>query len=438
LISIISPLNFEDGQGSFPDDNNTYVLEVNATSDTDDPDQIRHYVYLTITNVVEDPYFVLNTDINSSDENLPISKSIVFGSDDINEDSLLLEISGGADQSYFSINTATKILTFNDDFLPDFENPQDSDKNNLYEVQVRIVGTSITQDITWSVLDANDAPVILNTGLSQLIVEENNGFVVDIEVSDEDSETHRYDLLYHTSDNEIRFISHTGDATSLSTSYENVSWSNINNSYFPTRLVHGDFNRDGYEDLIVLEQSNNRIQYFRYDHGSTAFVRQANLDDSSVIDSETGPGFAMAHDIDQDGDLDLLVSFVGEIPNALSWYENDGDGDFSGPTDLLSPDLFSESTVSGQELLHFAIGDMNGDSFDDLVLARRTVNGGDGRVSLVLNSANPSDIASFENSANTEFGADFGIVKPGFIELADMNGSGALDILVAGEDAITA
>ena len=431
LISIISPLNFEDGQGSFPDDNNTYVLEVNATSDSDDPDQIRHYVYLTITNVVEDPYFVLNTDSNSSDENLPISKSIVFGSDDINEDSLVLEISGGADQSYFSINTATKILTFNDDFLPDFEDPQDSDKNNLYEVQVGIVGTNITQDITWSVLAANDAPVILNTGLSQIIVEENTGFVVDIEVSDQDSETHRFDLLFHTSDNEIRYISHSGDDTSLSTSYEYEIWSEINNSYFPTRLVHGDFNRDGYEDLIVIEKSMNGIQYFLYDHSSTAFVHQANLNGST---SDTGPGFAMAHDIDQDGDLDLLVAFVGTNPNTLMWYKNDS-GNFTRQPDPLWSS--SDSTASGQELLHFAIGDMNGDSFDDLVLARRTGNGGDGRVSLVLNSADPSDIASFENSANTEFGADFGIVKPSFIELADMNGSGALDILVASEDAIT-
>ena len=36
-----------------------------------------------------------------------------------------------------------------------------------------------------------------------------------------------------------------------------------------------------------------------------------------------------------------------------------------------------------------------------------------------------------------DFGVDLGIVKPSYIELADMDGSGALDILVAGEDAIT-
>ena len=431
LISIIDPLNFENGQGSYPDDNNTYILEVNATSDADDPDQISHLVYLTITNVVEDPYFVAGTDSNETAENLAFSRQIVFRSDDINEDSLSLFLSGGADQSKFEINVATNVLTFRDGFFPNYEDPKDADLNNTYDVQVGIVGTSVVQNLTLSVLPENDAPVILNTGLSQIIVEENNGFVVDIEVSDEDSETHRFDLLFHTSDNEIRYISHSGDDTSLSTSYENVSWSEINNSYFPTRLVHGDFNRDGYEDLIVIENSMNGIQYFLYDHSSTAFVHQANLNGSN---SDTGPGFAMAHDIDQDGDLDLLVAFVGTNPNTLMWYKNDS-GNFIRQPDPLW--FSSDSTASGQELLHFAIGDMNGDSFDDLVLARRTGNGGDGRVSLVLNSADPSDIASFENSANTEFGADFGIVKPSFIELADMNGSGALDILVAGENAIT-
>ena len=43
----------------------------------------------------------------------------------------------------------------------------------------------------------------------------------------------------------------------------------------------------------------------------------------------------------------------------------------------------------------------------------------------------------FESEPNVDFGVDLGIVKPSYIELADMDDSGALDIIVAGEDAIT-
>ena len=55
----------------------------------------------------------------------------------------------------------------------------------------------MTQDFEITVTSANDAPVIENTGLTQVIVDENTGFVIDIDVTDQDSATHRFDLLYH-------------------------------------------------------------------------------------------------------------------------------------------------------------------------------------------------------------------------------------------------
>ena len=62
-----------------------------------------------------------------------------------------LEISGGADQDKFNFNTATNNLHFTDPNGQDFENPISADGDNDYEVQVRIVGTNITQDILYTV-----------------------------------------------------------------------------------------------------------------------------------------------------------------------------------------------------------------------------------------------------------------------------------------------
>ena len=95
---------------------------------------------------------------------------------------------------------------------------------------------NITQDITFSVQEANDDPVITTTGLTQIIVDENTGFVVDIDVSDQDSEAHHYDLLYHTSDQEIRYFSHTGDYSSLSNSYTTGSWTDVDDTLSPSFL----------------------------------------------------------------------------------------------------------------------------------------------------------------------------------------------------------
>ena len=88
LISIIDPLNFENGQGSYLTTTIPPIFWKSMPADTDDPDEISHLVYLTIC-VVEDPYFVAGTDSNETAENLAFSRQIVFRSDDINEDSLL-------------------------------------------------------------------------------------------------------------------------------------------------------------------------------------------------------------------------------------------------------------------------------------------------------------------------------------------------------------
>ena len=68
----------------------------------------------------------------------------------------------------FRINVATNNLYFSNPNGQDFENPASADGDNNYEVQVRIVGTNITQDLTYKVTDRNDPPTILTTGLTQI------------------------------------------------------------------------------------------------------------------------------------------------------------------------------------------------------------------------------------------------------------------------------
>ena len=263
-------------------------------------------------------------------------------------------------------------------------------------MQVRIKGTTITQDLTFNILEVNDAPIIENTGLTQVIVDENTGYVVDLEVSDQDSDLHRHDLLYHTSDGEIRFFSHTGDDSTISNSYSSGSWTTADDSLTPSFLVHGDFNKDGYVDIIVLEKSNSQIRHLQFVSFQVAFFSQPSLT------SNTQPAFALANDLDQDGDLDLVVSFVGENPDIISLYKNDGTGSFTGPSTLWTSDYSS----SGQELVHFAIGDMDGDSYNDLIVSRRLDSDGIGRVSLLLNDGTGS--ATFDFTPNVDFQTDFG------------------------------
>ena len=88
-------------------------------------------------------------------------------------------------------------------------------------------------------------------------------------------------FLYHTSDKEIRYFSHTGDYSSLSDSYTTGSWTDVDDSLSPSFILHGDFNKDGYEDIILLEKSDNEIRHLEYQYdpisSTFSFVEQTPL-----------------------------------------------------------------------------------------------------------------------------------------------------------------
>lgn len=78
---------------------------------------------------------------------------------DADGNSISYSIVGGADAADFSINASTGALTFTG--TPDFENPDDANTDNAYEVTIRASdGTNTTdQTVTISVDDVDEAPV---------------------------------------------------------------------------------------------------------------------------------------------------------------------------------------------------------------------------------------------------------------------------------------
>ena len=92
------------------------------------------------------------------------------------------ELVGGADIGKFTMNSATGHLEFLE--AQDFENPSDSNGDGIQRSRNC---DSFKIKSTISLHDQNDAPEITNTGLTQIVVPENTGFVVDIDVLDQDS-----------------------------------------------------------------------------------------------------------------------------------------------------------------------------------------------------------------------------------------------------------
>ena len=99
---------------------------------------------------------------------------------------LTYSISDGADQTLFSIDSATGVVTF--DAAPDFEAPGDANGDNNYEVQVTVTdsgGLTDVQDIIITVTDAaeNTAPFITSDETAS--VPENQTTAIDVDAGDD-------------------------------------------------------------------------------------------------------------------------------------------------------------------------------------------------------------------------------------------------------------
>ena len=77
---------------------------------------------------------------------------------DANGDALTFSITGGLDQSLFTINATTGVLVFNS--APDYENAGDNGGDNIYNLTVQVSDGSLTaiQNLTIVVTDVSETP----------------------------------------------------------------------------------------------------------------------------------------------------------------------------------------------------------------------------------------------------------------------------------------
>ncbi len=84
---------------------------------------------------------------------------------DADLDTLTYSINGGADAALFSINSTTGVLTFIT--APDYENPTDTNTDNIYEVTVQTSdgnGGTDVQTISVTVTNINESPTFTTIG----------------------------------------------------------------------------------------------------------------------------------------------------------------------------------------------------------------------------------------------------------------------------------
>ena len=142
---------------------NAYELSITASDGTNQGAQA---LAITVTNVNE-PLSFTTTSVNltTAENNLSFTHIVEAALDEDQGQQLSYQLSG-ADQSAFSLDSATRALSFAN--TPDYENPADQDSNNAYQVDIIASDGEYesSQSIAISISDVNDeAPQFTSSDL---------------------------------------------------------------------------------------------------------------------------------------------------------------------------------------------------------------------------------------------------------------------------------
>ncbi|HFC93660.1 MAG TPA: tandem-95 repeat protein [Leucothrix mucor] len=145
---------------------NTYTIEVTVFDS--EPLTDTQSIQIIVTNVIENtaPTIISPSSVSYAENGNSIVLNIQSIDDNDSEgNGLYYDITGGADQALFGIDSTTGELTFNTS--PDFENPADADGNNIYDLQVTVFDREPLTDaqeikVTVTNVQENTAPVAVD------------------------------------------------------------------------------------------------------------------------------------------------------------------------------------------------------------------------------------------------------------------------------------
>jgi len=174
VLNFITAADFELPSDS--DNNNTYLVDVTASDGTNNTVLS---IIVSVTNVANEnsPVFTSATIISVAENTTTTGYTAIATDGD--GDTVTFILTGGADQTAFNIGNGNGILSFNSP--ADFENPNDSDANNDYIVEITATDGSnaVMQSVTVTVTDIFDDFFVggVVTGLtgSGLVLQNNAG-----------------------------------------------------------------------------------------------------------------------------------------------------------------------------------------------------------------------------------------------------------------------
>jgi len=180
----------------------------------------------------------------------------------------------------------------------------------------------------------------------------------------------------------------------------------------PYGVVAGDFNNDGFTDLATADSGDNSVTVILSNGKSESFQARADYP------AGTTPFSIVESDFNQDGVLDLAVTNTGTA-SAISVLLGNGNGTFQGPNHFST----ETSTNSPTDPYGLAVGIFTGNGIPDLAVT----NYGTGTVGIMLGIEN-NGLGTGTFAADNTFTVGS---EPAAVAVGDVNGDGIEDMVVA-------
>ena len=321
-LSFASAPDFESPTDS--DTNNSYIVQVRASDGTNTTDQT---ITVTVTNTNDnDPVFTSATSKSVVENNTAVMT--VAATDADAGSTITYGISGGLDQSKFSINSSTGALVFTS--APDYESPTDTDTNNTYLVQVSANDTmhTVYQTVTVTVTNANDNSPVFSSSTTASVVE-NNTAVMTVVASDADvADTITYSTIGGADQAKFSINSSTGALSfSAAPNFEVPTDSDTNNTYI-VQVQADDGAGATTNQTITVTVTNANDNSPVFSSSSTPSMPENNTAAVTVTATDADASDTVSYSII--GGVDQAKFSINSSSGALSFNTAP---DFESPTD---------------------------------------------------------------------------------------------------------
>ena len=146
VLHFLSAPDFENPADN--DGDNVYLVDINVS---DSVHTLKQAIIVTVSNANDPPFITSPSDVSTNENAVAVS---IVNATDVDDNTMIYNISGGADQAYFVIDNDSGELQFIT--APDFENPTDSDADNNYVVVVSVTDGEYTAEQTLTVTVLNE------------------------------------------------------------------------------------------------------------------------------------------------------------------------------------------------------------------------------------------------------------------------------------------